>query len=165
MKERFLRIRKTTPSATAAISYCGATVLARRAMNKLHIMARFFAYSTPARNDAPFRELNREFHNRLTRALFQVRAAFNDNGSGVWEQLQDSMADEMGAGGSVKTYAQFCRGMANDQTYPSYLRLMDYCLDLHLKKENVQNIRKELDQLYDVLEQDKQLNPKQTGVA
>jgi len=135
------------------------------AMNTLHILARFFAYASPTRNDTPFRELNRAFHNSLTQALFQVRAAFNDNGHGIYEQLQDSIADHMRQGDSVKTYEQFCRSIANNEEYPSYLRLMDYCLDLHLKKQNVQEIRKALDSLYDILEEDRKLNPEQTGAV
>lgn len=135
------------------------------AMSTLHIMARFFAYASPTRNDAPFRELNREFHNRLTQALFQMRAAFNDNGHGIYEQLQDAIADQMWQGGSAKTYEQFCRSIANDKEYPSYLRLMDYCLDLHLKKQNVHKVREELNYLYDLLEEDRKLNPEQTGAV
>jgi hypothetical protein len=135
------------------------------AMNTLHIMARFFAYATPTRNREPFRELNREFNNRLTQALYQMRAAFNDNGHGVYEQLQDSIADQMGQGDSVKTYEQFCRSIADDKEYPSYLRLMDYCLDLHLKKQNVQKVREDLNCLHDLLEEDRKLNPEQTGAV
>jgi hypothetical protein len=135
------------------------------AMNTLHIMARFFAYASPTRNEVPFRELDRKFNDRLTQALFRMRAAFNDDGHGIYEQLQDSIADQMRQEGSVKTYEQFCRSIANDKEYPSYLRLMDYCLDLHLKKQNVQKIREELNDLYHLLEEDRKLNPEQTGAV
>jgi hypothetical protein len=135
------------------------------AMNTMHIMARFFAYASPTRNDTPFKELNRGFHNSLTQALFQMRAAFNDNGNGIIEQLQDSIADQMWLGGSVKTYGQFCRSIANDEEYPSYLNLMDYCVNLQLKKQNVQKTREAVDDLYNILEEDRKLYPEQTGAA
>jgi hypothetical protein len=88
------------------------------AMNTLHITARFLAHAVRARTETPFRDVNREFSDRLTQALYRVRAELNDNGYGIYEQLQDNIGNRMLEGGAVKSYEQFCRSVAADADFP-----------------------------------------------
>jgi len=122
------------------------------AMNTLHITARFLAHAVRARTETPFRDLNREFSDRLTQALYRVRAELNDNGYGIYEQLQDNIGNRMLEGGSVKTYEQFCRSVADDADFPWYLRVIDYYLDIDgRRRENMPKVREALADLKDLL--------------
>jgi hypothetical protein len=122
------------------------------AMNTLHITARFLAHAVRARNETPFRDINRSFSDELTQALFAVRAALNDNGYGVYEQLQDNIGYRMFERDSIKTYEQFCRSIADDADFPWYLRLLDYYLDIdHRRQQNLPMVKAALHQLNGIL--------------
>ena len=124
------------------------------AVNTLHITARFLAHAVRVRTKTPFRDIDRSFSDELTQALFDVRAILNDEGYGIYEQLQDSIGYRMFEGSSLKTYEQFCRSIANGADFPWYLRLLDYYLDVDNRRQhNIPKVSASLSRLKDLLHQ------------
>ena len=124
------------------------------AMNTLHITARFLAHAVRTRTETPFRDINRSFSDELTLSLFDVRAALNDEGYGIYEQLQDNIGYRMFEGDSVKTYEQFCRSITSETDFPWYLRLFDYYLDIdNRRRTNIPKVWAALGRLKDILHQ------------
>jgi hypothetical protein len=136
------------------------------AMSTLHITARFLAHAVRTRTDTPFRDIHRSFSDMLTQALFDVRKQLNDDGWGIYEQLQDNIGYKMLEGASVKTYEQFCRSLANDDDFPWYLRMIDYYLDIeNRRRNNIPKVRDALLRLKKILQDYENVDSRHPGIG
>lgn len=99
--------------------------------------ARYFALATKTRTALPTIEwaLGRPCED-LRQALIRAESGINQDGLGVYETIQRSIGHYMlGVDGVPKQYADFCDLLSGSTTYPHFLVLFDFLIQLSDKRD------------------------------
>jgi hypothetical protein len=103
----------------------------------MYVFARYFALATKTRDVLPTIEwaLDRSCED-LRHTLIKTENALNQDGFGIYETVQRSIGQYMlGADGKPKPYPSFCELLAGRTTYPHFLVLFDFLIQLPDKRD------------------------------
>ncbi|HKQ54160.1 MAG TPA: hypothetical protein VJT74_17415 [Pyrinomonadaceae bacterium] len=121
------------------------------AMTTLHLTAVYLARAAKLRVEAPFREVNADYHQQMLECLENVRQQLGGR-YGLWQESQDSIGERViKDGDGVISYKEFCSKLADDAEYPWFSRLVDFYRDIHLKRTDITQVADALQRLHDCL--------------